>query len=143
MSGDHNETEAQAIARAAEECKTALHVEHLPADSDERERVIRRLSAWEGNAADAPKPFTVLQTPERRAHRTTIELIKEMLEEAESGNVTEIVMVGFRANGDYLQLASPTMSHTTRIAALEDIKFEIQMAHYEEERGMHAREPRR
>lgn len=111
MSGDHIETEPQAIARAVEECK------------------------------GASKLITVLQTPERRAHRTTIELIKEMLEEAESGNVVEIVMVGFRANGNYLQLASPTMSHTTRIAALEDIKFEIQMAAYEEERGMHARGP--
>ena len=125
MSGDHNDSahgaefplpdgmrkhgnEAATIARAVEECKGPV------------------------------KPFTVLQTPERRAHRTTIELLKEMLEEAESGNVTEIVMVGFRANGDYLQLASPTMNHTTRIAALENLKFEIQMAHYAEEHGTRA-----
>lgn len=113
MSGDHIETEPQAIARAVEECK------------------------------GASKPFTVLQTPERRAHRTTIELLKEMLEEAESGNVTEIVMVGFCVDGDFLHLGSPSMHYTKTIGALDNLKFAIQMAHYEEERGMHARGPRR
>jgi hypothetical protein len=73
-----------------------------------------------------------LPTPARRAQRSTIELLKEMLEEAEAGNCHEIIMVGFMRDGDFLVVGSPGMNRTRRLGALEQAKFDTLMHHREE-----------
>lgn len=66
-----------------------------------------------------------LPAARHKAHRSTVELIKEMAEEADLGQVTEIVMVGMRPDGTFVVLASPSMSVLRTLGALEQAKHDV------------------
>lgn len=116
------ETENQTIARAVEECKAAPQSQRMSPDE---------LANLRRDGVTLVKPVP-LPTPARKAQRSTVELLKEMLEEAELGNVVEVVLVGFSAEGNTIVFASPAVAYRNQIAGLEQAKFDIMFAKHQE-----------
>ncbi len=74
---------------------------------------------------------TVLPTLAHKAHRTTIELLKEMLEEAELGNLVEVIIIGFGPDMATTIVQSPTLHYNARVGALAQAQYALMRSHDE------------
>lgn len=74
------------------------------------------------------KVFAV-PTAVAEAQETTVRILEEALAEAKRGEMVEIVMVGFMSDGNYVVRTSPGSTHLKRIGALEQVKFDLMVAH--------------
>lgn len=70
----------------------------------------------------------MLPTLKVEAQSSTVELLKDMLRLAEAGEVTQVMIVGIRKDGNAHTWSSPMTQTFKMIGALEHLKFDVMMA---------------
>ncbi len=67
----------------------------------------------------------LLQTDAKRAHAATVDILKEALEQAEAGEIAEVVLISYAPNRGASVKASPTVNVNDQIAGLVMAQYAI------------------
>lgn len=68
---------------------------------------------------------TALPTVAQQANQSTITILEEILAEARTGNIQDVVVVYIERNGEYGIECSPTIDILTRAGALAHAQFVV------------------
>lgn len=66
-----------------------------------------------------------LPTPESKRSESTIDLLKEMLVRAESGEITQIIIIGFSVDDHSHLYMSPLTDTLRKIGAIRQIEWDL------------------